>query len=193
MIITRTVVICILRLLLYVLCSILIVEAFTTTTTTTNINRVRVSLSTTLAVIERVSGKQWNNVISFSLKTTEKKTKTTTVSLFSSNNNNNNHIEPKYNEIAPVVVAPIIADENIPKMNSTKDGIVKLSQNQQEEQQELPLSTTGNTPQRKQKLQLYEDDMGNFSMEHSSSHYQIQKEQKETWPGFRPVDGCLDM
>jgi len=190
MIITRTVGICILRLWVYVLCSILIVEAFTTTTTT--INRVRVSLSTTLAVID-VNGKQWNNMISFSLKTTEKKTKTTTVSLFSSNNNNNNHIEPKYNEIAPVAVAPIIADESIPKMNSTKDGIVKFSQNQQEQQQELPPSTTGNTPRRKQKLQLYEDDMGNFSMEHSSSHYQIQKEQKETWPGFRPVDGCFDM
>ena len=42
------------------------------------------------------------------------------------------------------------------------------------------------------RLRLYEDDMGNFSMQRPYQLTQIEKERKETWPGMVPVEGAFD-
>jgi HAD superfamily hydrolase (TIGR01509 family) len=85
--------------------------------------------------------------------------------------------DEEYNEIAVNAPVPEIAPMD------TTGGTMKSSPNQQE-------LTQPSTPRR---LQLYEDDMGNLSTERPSYLKQIEKEQKETFPGFKPVAGCFDM
>jgi HAD superfamily hydrolase (TIGR01509 family) len=85
--------------------------------------------------------------------------------------------DQEYNEIAVNAPVPEIAPMD------TAGGTMKSPPNQQEL---APRSTS-------RRLQLYEDDMGNLSMERPSYLKQIEKEQKETFPGFKPVAGCFDM